>query len=205
VAQMKADGVDLVADAVDLNGGQKLCQAIEQNKPFESQMKVHLSTISAWGASIGKDFAQTPHCLAKSWVDGYTLNFQDQSNPEVRKFNAALRKYFPSWLPHNHEWSFEGWIGASWFTEAAASCGADLTRKCVMNYMDHKKDFGGDGVTVPWVSFRPIPPSFYSKPSRHCVSAAQWSIKANRWITRASPASTCFSVKGYGFGLQPPT
>jgi branched-chain amino acid transport system substrate-binding protein len=205
VAQMKADGVDLVADAVDQNGGQKLCQAIEQNTAFVNQMKVHLSTISAWGASIGKDFAQTPKCLAKSWVDGYTVNFQDPSNPEALKFNAALRKYFPSWVPHNHEWSFEGWVGAKWFTEAAESCGADLTRKCVMHYLDSKPDFGGDGVTVPYVSFKQYPPSFYNKATRHCVSAAQWSIKANRWITRASPSKTCFKVKGYGFGLLPPT
>jgi branched-chain amino acid transport system substrate-binding protein len=205
VAQMKADGVDLVADAVDANGGQKLCQAIEQNSAFENQMKVHLSTISAWGASIGEDFAQTPKCLAKSWVDGYTVNFQDTSNPEVAKFQAAIRKYFPSWLPHNHEWSFEGWVGAEWFTEAAKSCGADLTRKCVMAYMNNMPDFGGDGVTVPYVSFRPLAPSFYTKKTRHCVSAAQWSIAANKWVTRASPSSTCFMVKGYGFHLQSPT
>jgi hypothetical protein len=205
VAQMKADGVDLVADAVDLNGGQKLCQAIEQNSAFENQMKVHLSTVSAWGVSIGRDFAQTPKCLAKSWVDGYTVNFMDPNVPEAVKFNTALRKYFPSWVPHNHEWSFEGWIGASWFAEAAKSCGADLTRKCVIAYLDHKPDFGGNGVQVPWVSFRPLPPSFYEKKSRHCVSAAQWSVKANRWVTRASPASTCFMVDGYGFNLQPPT
>ncbi|HVY10465.1 MAG TPA: ABC transporter substrate-binding protein [Mycobacteriales bacterium] len=205
VAQMKADGVDLVADAVDLNGTQKLCQAIEQNTAFETQMKVHLSTISDWAASLGSDLAATPKCLAKSWTDGYTVNFQDPSNPEVAKFQAAMRKYFPSWLPHNHEWSFEGWIGAEWFTEAAKSCGADLTRKCVMAYMNHKADFGGDGVTVPYVSFRPLAPSFYNKPTRHCVSAAQWSIKANAWVTRASPSNTCYMVKGYGFNLSPPT
>ncbi|HWC34064.1 MAG TPA: ABC transporter substrate-binding protein [Mycobacteriales bacterium] len=205
VAQMKADGVDLVADAVDENGGQKLCQAIEQNTAFENQMKVHLSTVSAWAASIGQDFAATPKCLAKSWVDGYTVNFQDTSIPEVAKFQAAMQKYFPSWLPHNHEWSLEGWVGAEWFTEAAQSCGADLTRKCVINYMNNKPDFGGDGVTVPYVSFRPLAPSFYNKPTKHCVSAAQFSVSANKWISRATPSSTCFMVKGYGFKLQPPT
>jgi branched-chain amino acid transport system substrate-binding protein len=205
VAQMKADGVDLVADAVDLNGGQKLCQAIEQNSAFENQMKVHLSTISAWGSSIGDNFSGTPKCLAKSWVDGYTANYDDPSNPEALKFQAALRKYFPSWIPHNHEWTFEGWVGAEWFTEAAKSCGADLTRKCVIAYMNNKRDFGGNGVTVPYVSFRPLAPSFYNKPTKHCVSAAQWSISANKWITRASPSSTCFMVKGYRFKLTDPT
>lgn len=205
VAQMKQDGVDLVADAVDENGDQKLCQAIEQNSAFENQMKVHLSTVSAWSASIGQDFSGTPKCLGKSWVDGYNLNFQDTSNPEVAKFQAAMNKYFPSWLPHESEWSLEGWIGASWFTEAAQSCGADLTRKCVISYLDRKPDFGGDGVTVPYVSFRPLAPSFYDKPTRHCVSAAQFSVASGKWITRASPASTCLMVKGYGFKLQPPT
>jgi branched-chain amino acid transport system substrate-binding protein len=205
VAQMKADGVDLVADAVDLNGTQKLCQAIEQNTPFLNQMKVHLSTISDWAASLGSDLSSTPGCLAKSWTDGYNLNFQDTSNPTAATFQAAMRQYFPSWLPHNHEWSFEGWIAGEWFTEAAKSCGADLTRACVIKYMDNKPDFGGDGVTVPYVSFRPLPPSFYNKTTRHCVSAAQWSIKENGWVARATPSSTCFMVKGYGFGLEPPT
>jgi hypothetical protein len=74
-----------------------------------------------------------------------------------------------------------------------------------MAYMNHKADFGGDGVTVPYVSFRPLAPSFYNKPTRHCVSAAQWSIKANAWVTRASPSNTCYMVKGYGFNLSPPT
>jgi hypothetical protein len=133
------------------------------------------------------------------------VNSQDPTVPEAVKFQAALRKYFPSWEPHNAEWSFEGWIGAEWFTEAAKSCGAALTRKCVMRYMNNKPDFGGNGVTVPYVSFRPLPPSFYNKPTRHCVSAAQWSIKLNRWVTRASPASTCFMVTGYGFKLKAPT
>ncbi|HEX3705019.1 MAG TPA: ABC transporter substrate-binding protein [Mycobacteriales bacterium] len=205
VAQMKADGVDLVADAVDLNGTQKLCQSIEQNTSFESQMKVHLSTISDWAASLGSDLAGTPKCLGKSWSDGYSVNFQDTSNPEVAKFQAGMRQYFPSWLPYNHEWSWEGWIAGMWFTEAAKSCGADLTRKCVISYMDHKPDFGGNGITVPYVGFRPLAPSFYNKPTKHCVSAAQWSTAANGWVARATPSSTCFMVKGYGFNLSPPT
>jgi branched-chain amino acid transport system substrate-binding protein len=205
VAQMKADGVDLVADAVDLNGTQKLCQAIEQNTPFENQMKVHLSTISDWASSLGSDLSGTPKCLAKSWTDGYTINFDDPSNPEALKFNAAMRKYFPSDLAHNHEWAFEGWKAAQWFTEAAQSCGADLTRTCVIKYMNNKPDFGGDGVTVPYVSFRPLAPSFYTKPTKHCVSAAQWSISANKWVTRANPASTCYMVTGYKFQITQPT
>jgi branched-chain amino acid transport system substrate-binding protein len=205
VAQMKADGVDLVADAVDLNGTQKLCQAIEQNTPFLSQMKVHLSTISDWAQSLGSDLSGTPGCLAKSWTDGYNLNFDDTSNPEVVKFQTAMKQYFPSDLAHNHEWAFEGWIAGEWFTEAAQSCGADLTRKCVIKYMQTKPDFGGNGVTVPYVSFVHYAPSFYAKATKHCVSAAQWSIAENKWVTRANPATTCYTVKGYGFQLTDPT
>jgi hypothetical protein len=50
-----------------------------------------------------------------------------------------------------------------------------------------------------------LAPSFYNKPTKHCVSAAQWSISANQWVTRASPSSTCFMVKGYRFKLTDPT
>jgi branched-chain amino acid transport system substrate-binding protein len=205
VAQMKADGVDLVSDAVDLNGTQKLCEAIEQNTSFEAQMKVHLSTIADWAQSLGQDLSSTPHCLAKSWSDGYNVNFDDASNPEAAKFQAAMHKYFPGDTVHDTEWAFEGWIAGEWFTEAASSCGAKLTRTCVMNYMNHKQDFGGNGVTVPWVSFRPLSPSFYNQPTRHCLSVAQWSTQANGWVARATPSSTCYTVKGYGFGLTPPT
>ena len=141
VAQMKSDGVDLVADAIDLNGSQKLCGAIEQNSGFLNQMKVKLSTVADWTQSLGTDLKATPGCLAKSWADSQSANFADTSNPQVAAFQAAMHKYFPGDLPHNHQFALEGYAAAMWFTDAARSCGANLTRKCVEAYMNRAQGY----------------------------------------------------------------
>jgi branched-chain amino acid transport system substrate-binding protein len=206
VAQMKSAGVDMVADAVDQNGSQKLCQAIEQNSGFENQMKIKLSTLANWNASLGSDLSGTPKCANKTWSDAYSYNFDDNSNPQVAQYNAAMRKYFPSDLPHNHQFALEGWIGAMWFTDAVRSCGAKLTRTCVKNYLNRPTAFRANGLLIPnLVSYKILPPSYFSHPSRQCVSAAQWSMSANKWITRAYPSRTCFTATGYKFALTSPT
>jgi branched-chain amino acid transport system substrate-binding protein len=207
VAQMKADGVDLVADAVDLNGSQKLCQSIEQNKPFLSQMKAKLSTVAGWGQSLGHDFAATPGCLSKSWSDGYSANYADNSNSQVRQFNAAMHKYFPNDLPHNHQWALEGWIAAMWFTDAARSCGANLTRSCVEKFMNRPQPYSARGLMeTPLTGFKVWPSSYYlSQTHRQCVSIAQWSRSANTWVTRGSLTHNCYAAKGFKFQLTSPT
>lgn len=206
VAQMKSAGVDMVADAVDQNGSQKLCQSIEQNTGFLNQMKIKLSTIANWNASLGTDLAGTPKCASKTWSDAYSWNFQDNSNPQVAAYNSAMRKYFPSFLPHNHQFAFEGWIAAMWFTDAARSCGANLTRTCVKKFLNGPKAYTAHGLLVPnLVGYNLLPPSYYAHTTRQCVSAAQWSTSANRWVTRATPNHTCFNASGYKFALTAPT
>ena len=187
------------------NGSQKLCEAIEQNSAFESQMKIKLTTLAGWGASVGKDFSNTPKCANKSWADAYSLNFQDSTNAQVAKYNAAMRTYFPSDLPHNHQFAFEGWIGAMWFTDAARSCGANLTRTCVEKYMNRPTPYLARGLLIPSVSFQLGNSHYYNGLTKQCVSAAQWSNSANRWITRATPASNCYQSRAYSYTLTSPT
>jgi branched-chain amino acid transport system substrate-binding protein len=203
VAQMKADGVDLVADAIDLNGSQHLCQAIEQNSSFLHQMKAKLSTVANWTQSLGHDLAQTPGCLAKSWADSTSANFADTSNPQVKKFQAAMHKYFPNDIPHNHQFALEGYAGAMWFTDAVRSCGAKVTRTCVEKYMNRPKPWSGRGLMeTPLTGFQKFD---YSGTHRQCVSAAQWSRSANTWVTRASLTHTCYNAKGFRYQLTAPT
>jgi hypothetical protein len=92
-----------------------------------------------------------------------------------------------------------------WFTDAANSCGATLTRACVEKYMNRPTSYRARGLLVPGVSFQLHPPSYYSGRSRQCVSAAQWSNAAGKWITRASPGRTCLTASGYKYALTPPT
>jgi branched-chain amino acid transport system substrate-binding protein len=207
VAQMKADGVDLVADAVDLNGSQKLCQAIEQNKAFLSQMKVKLSTVADWTQSLGHDLSGTPGCLAKSWADSQTANFADTSNPEVAKFQAAMHRYFPSDIPHNHQFALEGYAAAMWFTDAVKSCGAVVTRKCVETFMNRAQPYSGRGLLeTPLTGFKTFPAAYYtSQTHTQCASIAQWSIKAGTWVTRSSLTHGCFASRGFKYQLTPPT
>jgi branched-chain amino acid transport system substrate-binding protein len=205
VAQMKSDGVDLVADAVDLNGSQKLCEAIQQNSAFLNQMKIKLSTIADWTQSLGSDLASTPGCLSKSWSDSYSANFDDTSNPQVADFQRAIHKYFPGDVSHNHQFALEGYAGAMWFTDAARSCGANLTRSCVEKYMNRNQPYNARGLLVPNVGFNLKSPSYFNGVSTQCVSAAQWSVAKHGWVTRASPSRSCFPSRGFTFTLTAPT
>ncbi|MBV9870003.1 MAG: ABC transporter substrate-binding protein [Frankiaceae bacterium] len=206
VAQMKSDGVDIVADAIDLNGSQKLCQAIEQNGAFLKQMKVKLSTVANWTSSLGNDLKSTPGCLGKSWVDSQSANFADSSNPQVAAYNAAMRKYFPSDLPHNHQFGLEGWAAAMWFTDAARSCGANLTRVCVEKFMNRPQPYSARGLMeTPLTSFKLYSSSYAVGAHRQCVSMAQWSLSKHTWVTRASLQHDCYTAKGFKFQLTPPT
>jgi branched-chain amino acid transport system substrate-binding protein len=207
VAQMKADGVDLVADAVDLNGSQKLCQAIQQNSAFLSQMKVKLSTVADWSASLGSDLRATPGCLAKSWADSQSANFADTSNPEVAKFQAAMHRYFPADIPHNHQFALEGYAAAMWFTDAVRSCGAKLTRACVEKFMNRPTPYAARGLMeTPETGFQPLSSSYFlSQTHTQCASMAQWSIQKRTWVTRASLPHSCYPARGFKFQLTPPT
>jgi branched-chain amino acid transport system substrate-binding protein len=205
VADMKSKGVDLVADAVDLNGSQKLCQSIEQNSAFLNQMKIKLSTISDWTQSLGSDLEGTPACANKSWSDAYSLNFDDTSNAQVAIFQNSMHKYFPTDIPHNHQFALEGWIGAMWFTDAVRSCGATVTRTCVEKFMNRQTDYTARGLLEPNVGFQLFPASYYNSSHRYCVSAAQWSMSAKKWITKATPTANCYNAGGYKYTLTPPT
>jgi branched-chain amino acid transport system substrate-binding protein len=203
VAQMKSDGVDLVADAIDLNGSQHLCQAIEQNSAFLHQMKAKLSTVANWTQSLGHDLSSTPGCLAKSWANSQSANFADTSNPQVKAFQAAMHKYFPNDIPHNHQFALEGYAAAAWFTDAVRSCGAKVTRACVEKYMNRPTPWNSHGLMeTPLTGFQHFD---YSKPHRQCVSVAQWSRSANTWVTRASLTHTCYIAKGFKYQLTAPT
>jgi hypothetical protein len=58
---------------------------------------------------------------------------------------------------------------------------------------------------IPSVSFQPGNAHYYHGLTKQCVSAAQWSNSAGRWITRATPAHNCYMSKAYSFGLTAPT
>jgi hypothetical protein len=90
----------------------------------------------------------------------------------------------------------EGWAGAQWLTDAMDSCGADLTRQCVEDYMNRETPYDAHGLLLP-ASFVPTP-----RPTgllRACLNAAQWEDSANSghggWVTRVPDMDTnCYDV-----------
>ena len=202
VAQMQNDGVDMVDDALDVNGNQKLCQAMESNSSFMSKVKVKLSTISIWTQQVGAQFAGTPKCLSVLFSSGKSANFADPSaNPEVAQFQAAMAKYYPSVQPKQAQWMLEGWAAADWFTSAAESCGANLTRVCVEHWLNTQPSLSAHGLLDPSISFIKKTQAQATGTSRQCISAVQWDTTKNTWATRADPTKDCFTAQGYSYPL----
>jgi hypothetical protein len=92
-----------------------------------------------------------------------------------------------------------------WFTDAAKTCGADLTRVCVEKFMNRQTAYGAHGLLVPDVGFNLGTAQYYHGTTHQCVSAAQWSNSAHRWITRATAANACYNARAYSFALTAPT
>lgn len=202
VSQMQADGVDAVADELDENGNQKLCQAIQQNPTFLSQMKAKISTEASWTSHFQKDFASTPNCRAKSYATGLVANYDDTPNPGVAAFHSAFTTYFGSKSPYLAEWALHGWVSAMWLTDAMTSCGANLTRSCVEAYMNRNTKYDAGGLLDP-SSFVSPPESAYTAPgasSTDCVTATQWSdANGGHWATRATVAGNCYTTPWYSY------
>jgi hypothetical protein len=71
--------------------------------------------------------------------------------------------------------------------------------------MNRQTPYSAHGLFVPNVGFNLGTPHYYHGTTRQCVSAAQWSNSANRWITRATPAHNCYPSRAYSFALTAPT
>jgi branched-chain amino acid transport system substrate-binding protein len=194
VAQMQADGIDTVSDAMDTNGNAKLCQAMEGNSTFIGQVKAKISTISTWNQRIPKEFSQTAKCRNLIFVTGSTRSYNDISNPEVAAFRTAMKKYFPSREQLMAQWTFEGWLAGRIFTEAATSCGVNLTRACVEAFLNtpaRNLQYQGtsDTSTFSWYQ---RPESDYTKKETHCVSVGRWSDAIGTFETVGDIQKDCY-------------
>ena len=94
------------------------------------------------------------------------------------------------------QWALEGWAGGQWFADAAASCGQQLTRTCVENYMDRPTPYGAHGLLIPRDFTVGTPPL---TPHRACLNVARWQDTANHgigsWVEQgADMTRNCFNV-----------
>ncbi|HVA60890.1 MAG TPA: ABC transporter substrate-binding protein [Mycobacteriales bacterium] len=200
---MKNNGVQYVYDTLDRGGNESMCRAMDQNQLY---VQAKVTTDQNWVASVASDYSDAPHCRNSLYAYSDTVNYDDVANPAVAAFRTAVHRYHFDGPSQLSEWELEGWAAAQWFTDGAATCGADLTRTCLLHYMRSIPSSGysgrglldpGDRDFIPW---RSAPPSTV----HNCIGIARWQDGANGgsggWLTQPLVGSdhengySCFQV-----------
>lgn len=182
VLDMKAHHVDSVYDTLDRGGNESLCAAMDSEG---LHVKAKVTTTQSWVASVRSDYQDAPICRNDIYAYGETRNYEDTSQPVVAAFRAAVHRY--GWDGPNQlsEWELEGWAAAQWLTDAMQSCAAQLTRRCVEDFMARPVPYTGHGVFdqrdfVPY----PRPPRLV----HDCLTVARWRDSADGgrggWVTQ---------------------
>jgi branched-chain amino acid transport system substrate-binding protein len=189
VVSMKANGITAVWDSIDIGGNQNLCKAIDSNKLV---LTAKVSTIAVWSQSVGQTFSYPCRTYIFSVEDPGALTYDQTDNAEIATFRASMKRYFPDRESKLQQWSVDGWGSAMWFTDAALSCGADLTRSCLEKYLNRPQGYTAHGIWWPrnnekW--------DFATKKTLYrCIQVDQWSDQAKSFVVRAPYASTCYTT-----------
>ncbi len=185
----KNAGDKYIYDTIDREGNVRLCQALVNNDvPFFAKVV----TTQSWEQSVNSDYSDVKSCANRMWTYGNTRNFEDTQYPEVAAFRKQMTADGTGSSDDLSEWALEGWAGGQWFADAANSCGADLTRACVMKYMNRPTQYDGHGLLIPR-SFKVAPTQPHIV--RNCINMAHWSVSQDTWVT-ATPNmdNDCYNV-----------
>ncbi|MDT9693151.1 ABC transporter substrate-binding protein [Streptomyces sp. P9(2023)] len=185
-ADLRAQGADLVFDALDTHGNARLCEAMEA---LDVRVTAKVTNVQNWSSTVPRDYADSPTCRAALFVTGSSRNYEDTGHPAVREFRAAMGDRPLS------QWQLEGWAAAMWFTDAALSCGDRLTRGCVEAYMNRPEPYTARGLLLP-VRFEKLaePP----KTRETCLSVARWQ-DGRGWVTQGDMNTNCATVPQLGY------
>jgi ABC-type branched-subunit amino acid transport system substrate-binding protein len=185
----KNAGVKYIYDTIDREGNVRLCQALDDNDvPFFAKVV----TTQSWEQSVNTDYSQARSCADRMWTYGNTRNFEDTQYPEVAAFRRQMAADGTGGPDDLSEWSLEGWAGGQWFADAAGSCGADLTRNCVEQFMNRKQPYDGHGLLIPRL-FAEL--NYQPKTIRNCINMAHWSVAKDSWVTQTpNMDADCFNV-----------
>ncbi|MGW0663835.1 ABC transporter substrate-binding protein [Streptodolium elevatio] len=175
VVDMKNRGVDLVFDAMDTRGNAVLCKSMD-DMGLKVQAKV--STVQSQNAAVGREFKDSPTCRNSIQATGFSRSYEDVDHPAVAEFRAAMLKYFPDREDRMSQWALEGWASAQWLTDAIASCGADVTRKCVEAFVNRPEGYDAHGLLIP-VDFRQESAEQAQAPQKWCTNVVRWQDTAN--------------------------
>ncbi|MFF2354396.1 ABC transporter substrate-binding protein [Kitasatospora sp. NPDC058115] len=192
-AAVRADGSQLLFDAMDTRGNAALCRSLDE---AGVHVTAKVTNVQNWSEAVRTDYRASPACRDALWATSSSLGYEDVGHPAVAAFRAAMARYYPEREPLLSAWELEGWAGAQWLTDAMDSCGAQLTRACVERFMNRPEPYDAHGLLLP-ASFVPQPPP--SGPTRACLNAARWQDSAQGgrggWVTQVeSMTTTCFDV-----------
>ncbi|GAA2080862.1 hypothetical protein GCM10009801_39410 [Streptomyces albiaxialis] len=191
-ADLRAQKVDLVFDAMDTHGNAQLCEAIDEAKV---KLTAKVTNVQNWSSAVPDEYKNSPRCRNALWATGSSRNYADTRHPEVRAFRAAMKRT-EAGKKQLSQWQLEGWAAAMWFSDAARSCGDRLTRACVERYMERDKPYTARGLLLP-VSFekRSKPP----EARRTCLSVARWRDREG-WVGQGGDMDrNCFTVPQLGY------
>lgn len=192
-AAMKADGSQLLFDAMDTRGNAELCNAMDTAKV---SVLAKVTNVENWGESVREDYRSSPQCRNVLWATSDSRNYEDVQYPAVAQFRAAMARYFPDQASRLSAWNLEGWAAAQWLTDAIASCGASVTRDCVERFMNRAEPYNAHNLILPASFVRTPPPT---GTTRACLNAARWQDSAQGgrggWVTQVPDMDTnCFDV-----------
>jgi branched-chain amino acid transport system substrate-binding protein len=192
----KNKGVQYVYDTIDRAGNIRLCKALDDNKVTVTAKVV---TPQSWEQSIKADYKASPHCADELWATSNSRNFEDTKYPSVAHFRQQMAADGHGDANSLSEWALEGWAGGQWLADAASSCGAAVTRKCVEAFVNAgpKHPYDGAGLLAPRYFIQRSTPE---QPSHNCINVAHWSNSANSWITQVPDMDrNCFDVIEYPY------
>jgi branched-chain amino acid transport system substrate-binding protein len=189
VINMKANGIKFLFDSLDITGNQNLCKSIDSNGLV---LTAKVSTVSTWAQSVGTTFDYPCRTYIYSSDIPGTLGYDQTSNPQIATFRQAWARYFPNRKNNIYEWNVDGWASAMWFTDAAASCGANLTRTCLINYLNRPQPYTAHGI---WYGRNNTKYNFQTKKTLHqCITVSHWEDARKSFVTVGDYHNTCYTT-----------
>jgi branched-chain amino acid transport system substrate-binding protein len=193
----KNKGVQYVYDTIDRGGNVRLCKALDDNNVT---ITAKVLTTQSWEQSINSDYKSSPHCRNELWATGNTRNYEDTKYAQVAAFRQQMSADGTGGADDLSDWALEGWAGGLWFSDAASSCGAHLTRVCVEKFMNSGKPYDGHGLLTP----REFT-SEASEPStvRNCLNVVRWNSARGAWVDQvADMDKNCAVVKNLSYSAD---
>jgi branched-chain amino acid transport system substrate-binding protein len=195
----KNKGVNYVYDTIDREGNVRLCKALDDNGVT---LTAKVLTPQSWEQSVDTDYSASPKCRNELYATGMTRNYADTKYPQVAAFRQQMAADGHGGTNDMSEWALEGWAGGQWLADAIASCGADVTRKCVTQFVNA-------GPTHPYDAHGLLVPRYFEErstprePQTNCINVARWSDAAHTWVTQVPDMDkNCFTVTEYPYAAQ---